>query len=184
MIAGRFEAAPVRVMDSLGASLLQGFLALKAAELGEVGHGADEIVAELKRVRAQSGILFTVRTFDRLIASGRVGKGKALVGKVLGLKPILGLSESGKVTAFGKAFGEERARPELLRVLREQVPPSATRVRFGVVHVGVPEVIGPVSDLLREEYGPAAEIHSAPAAPVISTHLGIGAWGVAYLVED
>jgi fatty acid-binding protein DegV len=28
------------------------------------------------------------------------------------------------------------------------------------------------------------EILSAPATPVIATHLGIGAWGIAYMVED
>ena len=182
--AGRFEEAPIRLVDSLGASLLQGLLALKAAELGELGHGPDEIMAELKRVRAQSGILFTVRTFDRLIASGRVGKGKALLGRFLGLKPILGLTEAGEVTAFGKAFGDEGARVELLRVLRGEIPASVQRVRFGVVHVRLPEIVESVSDRLRDTYGRDVEILSAPATPVISTHLGIGAWGVAYLVED
>lgn len=179
-----FEDAPVRVADSLGASLLQGMLVLKAAELGEVGRGADEIVAEVKRIRRRSGILFTIRTFERLIASGRVGKGKAFVGRALGLKPVLGLTQEGRVAAFGKGFGEEGARRELLRLLREQIPEGVERVRFGVVHVGVPELVDPVADSLRETYDPDVEIFSAPATPVISTHLGIGAWGVAYMIED
>ena len=182
--AARFEGAPIRVVDSLGASLLEGLLALKAAELGELGWKAGAIVDELERIRQRSGILFTVRTFDRLIASGRVGKGKALLGRFLGLKPILGLTPHGKVEAFGKAFGDRRARPALLRILREQVPADVERVRFGVVHVGLPEVVEPVRRELAETYGPRVEVLSAPATPVISTHLGIGAWGVAYLVED
>jgi len=41
-----------------------------------------------------------------------------------------------------------------------------------------------VSNALRARYGKHVEILTAPATPVISTHLGIGAWGVAYLVED
>ncbi len=182
--ATRFDAAPVRVADSLGASLLQGLLALKAAELGELGWPADAIVAELGRIRSRSGILFTVRTFDRLIASGRVGKGKALLGRFLGLKPVLGLTPSGEVTAFGRAFGEVRARPELLRALRDRIPPDAERVRFGVVHVGVPELVDTISAELRATYGKDVEILSAPATPVIATHLGVGAWGIAYIVED
>lgn len=182
--AQRFSAAPVQVVDSLGASLLLGLLTLKAAELGELGHGTSEIASELARMRSRSGILFTVRTFRRLIASGRVGKGKALLGRFLGLKPILGLTPDGRVAAFGKAFGERKARSELLRVLARQIPQEARRVRFGVVHVGIPEIVEPVSELLRSSYGRDIEILSAPAAPVISTHLGIGAWGVAYLVED
>lgn len=182
--AARLQETPIRVVDSLGASLLEGLLVLKAAELGELGWKADDIVGELRRVRARSGILFTVSTFDRLIASGRVSTGKALLGRFLGLKPILGLTPEGRVEAFGKAFGDRRARPALLRVLRQKVPADAEKVRFGVVHVGLPEIVEPVGAALRATYGAKTEILSAPATPVISTHLGIGAWGVAYLVED
>jgi DAK2 domain fusion protein YloV len=182
--ASSLGSGRVTVVDSLGASLLMGLLVLKAAELGEMGRGPADIARELQRVRSQSGILFTVRTFDRLIASGRVGLGKALLGRFLGLKPILGLTAAGEVRAFDKAFGVERARGGLLRVLRGQIPDGAERVRFGVVHVGVPEILDPVCGSLRETYGRDVEILTAPATPVISTHLGIGAWGVAYLVED
>jgi uncharacterized protein len=182
--AARVEDVPVRVVDSLGASLLQGLLVLKAAELGELGWDADRIRGELRRIRARSGILFTVRTFDRLIASGRVSLGKALLGRFLGLKPILGLTDEGRVQAFGKAFGDRRAKPELLRILRKQVPSDAEKVRFGVVHVGLPEIVDPMVRELKSAYGSHAEVLTAPATPVISTHLGIGAWGIAYLVED
>jgi DegV family protein with EDD domain len=182
--AARCEDVPITMTDSRGASLLQGLLVLKAAELGELGHTPREIVDEVDRVRAQSGILFTVRTFDRLRASGRVSMGKAMLGRFLGLKPVLGLEPDGKVAAYGKAFGDRRAMPELLRVLRSQIPATAEKVRFGVVHVGVPEMVQPVSEELRRTYGPNTEILAAPATPVISTHLGIGAWGVAYMVED
>lgn len=178
------EDVSIRVSDSLGASLLQGLLTLKAAELGELGWNADEIVDELARIRAQSGILFTVSTFDRLIASGRVGIGKAMLGRFLGIKPILGMDPDGRVVPYGKAFGDKRARPELLRVLRQQVPAGATKVRFGVVHVGVPGIVEPVAADLRAEYGQNVEVLDAPATPVIATHTGIGAWGVAYMVED
>jgi len=141
-------------------------------------------VAEVRRIRARSGILFTVKTFERMIASGRVGRGKAFVGRFLGLKPIMGMTPEGVVAPFGKAFGLQRARAELLRVLRRQIPASARKVRFGVVHVGMPEIVDEMTGALRSEYGADVEVLSAPATPVIATHLGIGAWGIAYIVED
>jgi DegV family protein with EDD domain len=182
--AGRFDGAPLRLADSLGASLLTGLLALKAAELAEDGWEPEEIGAEVERIRARSGILFTVKTFDRMIASGRVGRGKAFVGRFLGLKPIMGMTPDGGVVPFGKAFGVRRARTELLRVLREQIPPEARKVRFGVVHIGLPGIVEEMTRALRSEYGKDVEVLSAPATPVIATHLGIGAWGIAYMVED
>jgi len=177
------EGTPARVVDSLGASLLEGMLALKAAELGELGTPPADIVAELQRIRKRSGILFTVRTFDRMIASGRVGKGKAFIGRFLGIKPVMGMTAEGKVVPFGKGFGEKGARRALLDCIRKEVP-VGSRVRFGVVHVGVPEIVASVTTELRATWGDRIEVLSAPATPVIATHLGIGAWGLAYMVED
>jgi len=182
--AARVEGGAIHLVDSLGASLLQGLLVLKATELAELGQAPTDIVAELRRIRANSGLLFTVATFERLIASGRVGRGQAMVGRILALKPIIGLSPEGAVVRFGQALGQQRARVELLRILKEQVPQDVKKVRFGVVHVGIPEIVEEVSSVLRAEYGRDVEILSAPITPVIATHLGIGAWGVVYLVED
>jgi uncharacterized protein len=182
--AGRFDLAGVHLADSLGASLLEGLLALKAAELAEAGRGPAEIVAELTRIRKQSGILFTIRTFDRLVASGRVSLGKALIGRVLGMKPILSVDPEGRVAAVGKARGTKRARGELLDILSRRIGSEAKKVRFGVVHVGAPEIVTDVASRLRQAFGTDIEILSGPVTPVLATHLGIGAWGVAYMVED
>ena len=84
---------------------------------------------------------------------------------------------------FGKGFGEKGARRALQDCIREEVPVGA-RVRFGVVHVGVPEIVASVTAELRATWGDRIEVLSAPATPVIATHLGIGAWGLAYMVED
>lgn len=181
--AARFHGAPVHIVDSLGASLLTGLLVLKACELAELGWAPEAIAAEVARVRRRSNILFTVDTFERLIASGRVGRGRALLGSVLGVKPILALDDAGKVVPVGKARGSVRARSALLDELAERIPEGA-RVRFGVVHVGDESVLEPVCDALRSRWGRDVEILTAPATPVVATHLGIGAWGVAFLVED
>jgi DegV family protein with EDD domain len=182
--AARIDGSRVHLCDSLAASLLQGLMVLKAAELAELGEDPTHIVAELRRVRAQSGLLFTVATLDRLLASGRVSRGTAFVGRLLDLKPILGLRPDGSVVRFGAALGVDRAREALLRVLREQIPEDVEKVRFGVLQVGVSEIVAEVEEKLRAEYGEHVEILSAPVTPVIATHLGIGTLGVVFLVED
>ncbi len=182
--AGRFHGAPVHVMDSLAASLLQGLLVIKACELAELATPPEEIVRELRRIRRQSGILFTVDVFDRLLASGRVGRGQAVLGTMLNVKPVLALNGEGKVVPVAKAVGRKRAQTALLDALAARLPADVRRVRFGVVYVGADEVVAPVSGTLRSRYGYDVEILASPATPVLATHLGVGAWGVAYMVED
>jgi DegV family protein with EDD domain len=182
--AARFATAPVHVVDSRAASLLQGLLVLKACELAELATPPETIVRELERIRARSGILFTIDTFDRLLASGRVGRGQAMLGSMLSVKPILGLNAEGAVEPVGKALGRKRAQSALLDAVVARVPSDTRKVRFGVVHVGDDDIVEPIAGALRGYFGYDVEILSAPASPVLATHLGIGAWGVAYLVED
>lgn len=182
--AFQFKDTRVHLVDSFGASLLQGLLVLKATELAELGHEPAAIVQELKRIRLQSGVILTVDSLDRLLASGRVGRGKAWLASVLGLKPVLAVPTDGRaIVPVGRALGRRRVLPVVMGALRQRIPPGAKRVRFGVVHVGRPGIVPQAVAALKEEYGDV-EILSAAATPVLATHTGIGAWAVAYLVED
>jgi len=173
----------IRLVDSRAASILAGLLALKAAELAEKGMSPEAIVAEVQRVRGQSGIAFTVRNLDRLIASGRLGNFAGWLGGLLDLKPVLALGSDGKIRALGKTRGARRVQKLLLEGILADIPPGAEKVRFGIVHAGAPEVIEPLTVKLRARY-PGAEILVSPITPVIATHLGLGAWGIGYMVED
>ncbi len=179
-----FDGAPVHLVDSLGTSLLQGLLVLKAAELAELAYSPIDIVRELNRIRRQSGVLLTVDSLERLLASGRVGRGRAALARILGIRPVLAVPTDGRaVEPAGKALGRRRMLPAVMDALRERIPAGVERVRFGVPHVGCPEIVEEVIRALRAEYGDV-EILSAPATPVIATHTGLGAWAVAYMVED
>lgn len=173
----------VRLVDSRAASILTGLLGLKAAELAEAGMPPGEIVEEITRIRDQSGIMFTVRDLDRLMASGRVSQFAGWLGGVLDLKPVLGLAPDGTIKAYGKARGMDRARTLMLKMIVQEIPDGAQEVRFGIVHVGAPEVVDPLRTELRARFGDP-EILVAPITPVLATHLGIGAWGIGYIVED
>ena len=182
--AFHFDGAPVHLVDSLGASLLQGLMVLKAAELAELAHSPIEIVEELKRIRLQSGVILTVDRFDRLMASGRVGRRKAWLAKALRIKPVFWVPTDGRaIEPVGRALGRRRVLPAVMDELRKRIPSQVDKIRFGVPHVGCPEIVEEVTAALRSEYGDV-EILFAPATPVIATHTGIGAWALAFLLED
>ncbi len=122
-------------------------------------------------------------TFDRLLASGRVGKGKARLAGLLGIKPILELTGEGGVAPVRRVLGRGRVLDAVMGELEARIPRDPERVRFGVVHVACEEMVEEVSGALRARWGDV-EILSGPATPVIATHIGPGAWGVAYMVED
>src|SRR5690625_669422 len=181
--AARHLESEVQLIDSRGATLLQGLLALRAAELGELGLGPKEIVEEIGRVRERSGLLITVDVFENLLASGRVGRGRALLGSLLDIKPILELDSEGRVQPLDRVRGRRQILPRILEILEERVPPGSGRIRIGVAHVACEEVLDEVSTALRGRYAQETEIVVGAASPVLATHVGPGAWAVAYMVE-
>jgi DegV family protein with EDD domain len=174
---------PIHLFDSKGGSLLQGLLALKASELGELGWEPARILAELDRVRKQSGFFIVLDTFERALASGRVGRGKAWLGSLLDIKPVLDIDQDGKLLPIDRVRGRKNALPKMLEILERKVPKTAKKVRFGVMHVAAPEMLEPVTREIRARYGNVDVVH-APGTPIIGTHAGEGAFGIAYLVED
>ena len=181
--AKRFNAAPVTLVDSLGASLLQGMLVLRACELGEAGHSVTEIAAELQRVRQQSSIFFTVDVFDNLLRSGRVGRGRAWLAGFLDVKPVMEINKSGFVEPLARVRGMRNVLPRMMRILSERVPTTVKEVRFGVIHVGAADIAEAAKAAIQKQYG-RREVIVSPATPVLAAHLGPGAWGLCYQVED
>jgi DegV family protein with EDD domain len=177
------DALPVRLFDSRGVALTEGLLALRAAELAEAGQSVDQIVAELTRIRAQSGTLFTVEVFDNLLASGRVGRGKVMIAGLLDIKPILALGPDGRVGPLANVRGARNVLPRMLDIVARSVPRQARALRFGIQHVGRPEIVAELTSELNRRFG-ERDILDAPVTPVLATHLGPGAWGITWQLED
>jgi hypothetical protein len=173
----------VHVVDSRSASLGVGMLALRAAELAEAGWDARRIVAELERIRTQSGLLLTVDTYENLLRSGRVSRGKAWLAGMLDVKPILSLDGNGRVVPIDKVRGRDNVVPRVLSLLEQRLTPRPRSVRFGVAHADAPEMAERVRTALVAAYRPR-DCFVSLATGVLGTHVGPGAWAVFYQIED
>jgi DegV family protein with EDD domain len=173
----------VHLVDSASASLGAGMLALRAAELAESGWRADDIAAELRRLRSRSGVFITVDRYDNLIRSGRVSRGKAWLGGMLDVRPILSLNAEGRVVPVDRVRGRENVVPRVLSLLERRLTPRPRVVRFGVAHADAPETAERVRTALVAAYRPR-DCFVTLATGVLGTHVGPGAWGVFYQVED
>ena len=173
----------VHVVDSASASLGVGLLALRAAELAESGWEAKRIIAELNRIRQQSGSFITVDKFDNLIRSGRVTRGKAWLAGMLDLKPILSLDPTGRILPVDRVRGRDNVVPRVLSLLEKRLTPRPKAVRFGIAHAEAPEIAERVRTALVAAYQPR-DCFVSLATGVLGTHVGAGAWAVFYMVED
>jgi hypothetical protein len=174
---------PITVVDSRSASLGLGLLALRAAELVDEGWAIDRIAAELSRIRDQSGGFFTVDTFENLLRSGRVGRGRAWLGTLLDVKPILEVNHEGRVVPLDRVRGRDALIPRVLRHLEQRLTPRRHALRVGVVHANAPDVAGRLRDAIQARFAPKDCLVSDVTA-ALGVHAGPGAWGIFYQVED
>lgn len=173
----------VSFVDSRSVSLGEGMLALRGAELAESGWPASEIVRELERLRGQSGLFLTVDTYENLLRSGRVSRGKAWLGGMLDVKPILTLDEAGKLGPADRARGREALFRRVLQLVDRRLTPRPRVVRFGIAHAEAPEVAERLRTALIAAFSPR-DCFVSLASGVLGTHAGPGAWAVFYQVED
>ncbi|MBA3556089.1 MAG: DegV family protein, partial [Gemmatimonadales bacterium] len=173
----------VHLVDSRSASLGLGMLALRGAELAEAGWRGARIAEELERVRGQAGMLLTVDTYDNLLRSGRVSRGKAWIAGMLDVKPILTLDGEGRVVPVDRVRGRENVVPRVLALLEKRLTPRPKLLRFGVAHAEAPEMAERVRTALVAAYRPR-DCFVTLATGVLGTHVGPGAWAIFYQVED
>lgn len=178
----QFDEVPVEVIDSRSASLGVGLLVIRAIELLEQGYDLPALATELRRVRDQSNVFFTVDTMEYLFRSGRIGRTKALLGGMLGVKPILSLTPDGRVVPIGRARGREAVVEAVFDLLDERLE-GARQIRFGVAHFGAEAVAERIAEMLRTRYAPR-EVLVGPASASLGVHTGPGTWALAYQIED
>ena len=116
-LAAADEGERIRLVDTESVSVGIGMLSLGIQELLARGTTDEEVEALIAQYRERSGILFTVDTLEFLAKGGRIGRGKALMGSLLNVKPILAVEEGEVVPVTrargrGKAFEEFRKRFE------------------------------------------------------------------------
>ncbi len=179
----RDQSDSVTIVDSRSASYGLGMLALKAAELVEAGWELPAIHKELERVRNQSGALFTVDIFDNLLRSGRVSRGRAWLGGLLDIKPILEVNQEGRVVPLDRVRGREALVPRVMSHLERRLTPRPESLRIAVAHAGVPELAASIRDEVVQRFNPR-ECFVSPVTAALGVHTGPGAWGIFYQVED
>jgi DAK2 domain fusion protein YloV len=173
----------ISVVDSRTASVGLGMLALRTAELANEGWSADEIAREINRVRDQSGGLFTVDVFENLLRSGRVSRGRAWLGELLDVKPILEVNSEGRIVPIDRVRGRVALLPRILQHLDNQLTPRPKALRMAVAHAGAKEIADRLQTDLIARYAPRS-CFVEDVTSAIGVHVGPGAWGVFYQVED
>ena len=108
----------IAIVDSLTTSLGLGILATTAAKAAAQGKSLDEIVRLLRGVIPHIYIVFFVETLDYLEREGYIGRAQAILGGMLGIKPLL-IIEDGEIVPLEKVRTRLKAIDKLFEFVVE-----------------------------------------------------------------
>lgn len=108
-----FKDRQIQVIDSFGASLGEGMIVIEAAKLIFQGLSFNTIVNCIKKFIPNMCQIFTVDDLKYLKSTGRVSSAAALVGSVLGIRPLLIGNDEGKIVMNNKVRGMTKALDEI-----------------------------------------------------------------------
>ncbi len=126
----RFPDRRLEVFDSLCASMGEGLLVYHAAKLRNAGKSLDEVLAWLKGNVLNVCHWFTVDDLNHLKRGGRVSTATALVGTMLGIKPVLHVDDEGHLIPVSKVRGRKQSLDALVRRMEDTVLDPADQMVF------------------------------------------------------
>ncbi len=105
-IASEFNK-PVVVIDSKTLSGSLGLVVLRVAQAIESGWSLEKITNATDQWKKDAKIFVSVKDLKYMIKGGRVSKNKGFVANLLGVNPIVSVTENGKSILFGQAFSQK-----------------------------------------------------------------------------
>jgi DegV family protein with EDD domain len=179
--AGEFEGK-VTVVDTRTVSIGLALAALGIARRLDLGPCAlADMVAEAEAFHRRSRLVFAFETLEFLQRNGRIGRGQAFVGGLLGVRPLLTLVE-GEVEPLGRVRGHARLLAELERLVCEDTRPDEA-LRVGVAHAQAEKIAEDIAERVRTARPQAVIELVAPLGAVVGTNTGPGGAGLVWARE-
>lgn len=163
--------------DSKITSMPMGHMVESALDLNDKGYSLEAILVHIDRIRDNTYAYLIVDDLNNLVRGGRLTNGAALIGGLLKIKPILTFSE-GKIILFEKIRSSKKAFARAEQIIGKRNEEIKPPVKLYVIHANNLEVAEEEKAKLQKQY-PQAEIEIGHFGPVIGSHLGEKAIGIA-----
>lgn len=165
---------PVRVVDSESVTMGEGLVVVEAAQQAANGGTLDEVAAAATAAVGRMKVYGAIDTLENLRKGGRIGGAAALLGSMLAIKPVIEVRD-GVVEQESK----QRTRGRSLQYLAEKVKAAGPIARLAVFGADAPD-LHQFLDMLDGVH-PSERLLIGDIGPVIGTHAGPRAIGVAWL---
>lgn len=165
----------IELIDSKQTTMALGWLVILAARAAREGHSLPDIKALVEDAIPRVHVIGALDTLEYAQRGGRLGKGQALVGTLLHVKPLISIVD-GEVVPVENTRSQKRALERLVEIVLGSGPIQ----EIAVIHAAGEELAQKVKRMLaatlRED-----QIVMTETGPVLGTHVGPNTVGIAWV---
>ncbi len=170
------DTVHVHCYDSEISARAQGYFVLTAARMASEGYDMAAIFAELDKIKETMRAYFIVEDLRHLQRGGRLSGAQAMVGSMLRIKPVLKFTDK-KIVPYEKVRTSKKALARIQSLFLEEAAKGP--LEASVLHANAEEA-GEAFRRQLQEASPESRIILEHLGPVIGTHLGENAIGLAW----
>ncbi len=184
MVMEEHPDCKITVIDSRCASMGEGLLVHKAVMLQKAGKSMDETADWVEEHIPHLVHIFTVDDLNHLYRGGRVSRTAAVVGTVVGIKPILHVDGEGHLIPIQKVRGRKKSLHALVDYMAEKM--GRYRDENDIIfisHGDALEDAEAVRDEVKERFGIDSFLINH-IGPTIGAHSGPGTIALFFMGES
>ena len=181
MAAKEVQELNVTVFDSKTVAYPEAKMVLKAADMVKEGKDIPEILKELEYIRDNHKIYFAVNTLTYLVKNGRLSNASGFIGGALKIKPVLTISENGKVETIEKIRTFKKAVERVLELYFTET--LELDVEPFIIHANNEETKEYMIKRLKENKPELKDIISMPLTAGVGAHSGPKTIALGYYIK-
>ena len=186
LIAKEYEdRLKIHVIDTKITCFGEGLLAIKAAEYAQRGMSSEEILKETRWSMNHQEFIGVDGKLDYLIYNGRLKGGKAFMGQLLNICPVIHFSKEGEIVPLESVRTQKKALARTCELLKEAIGDRDPKdYLLWHIYTG-PSLIG-MLETIEAKYDIRTNHEAVIMSPVSGCHNGpwLAGYGLAFLRRE
>ncbi len=166
-------------IDTKAITILSLNIVLEVGQMYKDGKTVEEILDWAKTEVDKFAVYFFADDLKFFKASGRVSGLAGTMGTLLGIRPIIYMSDEGKMVNIGKEKGRTKALARLIKYV-EDLGDDIKNHRIIVGQTDAPQLVEEAIRLLKERFGDDLWIETADVNPTAGSHCGPSTVGICF----
>ena len=166
-------------IDTKGITTISYAIVREVGDLFKAGKTLEEVLEWAKTEVDKFAMYFFADDLKFFRRSGRVSGLAATMGTLIGIRPIIYMSQEGKMVSCGKEKGRLKAMEHLVQQVAD-LGEDFKAHRFVIGHTDAPELAKEVGRMIRERFGDDFPIEYVVCNPTAGSHAGPNGVGVCF----